>query len=115
MPAPHCPNTGSWPDTGLHAAWLGHSSVLLKVDGFTIITDPVFSDKVGIEIGPMTVGIKRLVAPALHRHQLPRPDLILLSHAHMDHFDRPSLRSLESLRTTVVTASYTTDLLRVRR
>ncbi|MGA8595462.1 MAG: MBL fold metallo-hydrolase, partial [Bryobacteraceae bacterium] len=115
IPAPHVPSPASWPDRGLHAAWLGHSTVLLKVDGFTILTDPVFSDKVGIEIGPVTVGLKRIVAPALYRHQFPRPDLILLSHAHMDHFDRPSLRSLESLKTTVVTASKTSDLLRIRR
>jgi L-ascorbate metabolism protein UlaG (beta-lactamase superfamily) len=114
-PAPHSPSPAKWPDRGLHAAWLGHSTVLIKIDGFVILTDPVFSEKVGIEIGPMTVGIKRLVAPALSRHQVPRPDLILLSHAHMDHFDRPSLRFLESPRTTVVTASQTSDLLRVWR
>jgi L-ascorbate metabolism protein UlaG (beta-lactamase superfamily) len=40
--------------------------------------------------------------------------LILLSHAHMDHFDRPSLRRLENLGTTVVTAASTSDLLRVK-
>jgi L-ascorbate metabolism protein UlaG (beta-lactamase superfamily) len=115
MPAPHRPNPAEWPDTGLHAAWLGHSTVLLKIDGIVLITDPVFSEKVGIEIGPVTVGIKRLVNPALHGHQLPRPDVIVLSHAHMDHLDRPSIRSLHSGRTNVVTASKTSDLLRSRR
>jgi L-ascorbate metabolism protein UlaG (beta-lactamase superfamily) len=115
MPALHLPTPSAWPEHGLHAAWLGHSTVLLKIDGVLVLTDPVFSEKVGIEIGPVTVGIKRLVAPALSFHQMPRPDVILLSHAHMDHFDRPSLRALESLKTTVVTASKTSDLLRVRR
>jgi L-ascorbate metabolism protein UlaG (beta-lactamase superfamily) len=115
MPALHSPTPSAWPEQGLHAAWLGHSTVLLKIDGVIVLTDPVFSEKVGIEIGPVTVGIKRLVAPALSCHQLPRPDLILLSHAHMDHFDRPSLRALESLKTTVITAARTSDLLRVRR
>ena len=115
MPAPHKPNPTAWPDTGLHAAWLGHSTVLLKIDGFLLITDPVFSEKVGIEIGPITVGMKRLVEPALAQNQLPRPDMVLVSHAHMDHFDRPSLRSLESAKTSVVTASKTSDLLRSRR
>ncbi len=43
------------------------------------------------------------------------PDLILLSHAHMDHLDRPSLRKLENMGTTVVTAAGTSDLLRVKR
>jgi L-ascorbate metabolism protein UlaG (beta-lactamase superfamily) len=115
MPAPFTPDPSLWPDTGLHAAWLGHSTVLLKIDGVTVITDPVFSDKVGIEIGPLTVGIKRLVAPALRGQQLPRPDVILLSHAHMDHLDRPSLRTLYSPETKVVTARQTSDLFRVRR
>jgi L-ascorbate metabolism protein UlaG (beta-lactamase superfamily) len=115
LPSPHRPNPANWPDKGLHAAWLGHSTVLLKIDGVMVITDPVFSDKVGIEIGPLTVGIKRLVASALHGHQLPRPHAVLLSHAHMDHFDRPSLRTLYSPKTSVVTATRTADLLRIRK
>lgn len=114
-PPPHTPVPADWPDTGLHAAWLGHSTVLLKIDGFTIITDPVFSERVGIGIGPVTVGIKRLIAPALKTSHLPSVDLILLSHAHMDHFDRPSLRALENKYTTVITASQTADLMRQHR
>lgn len=115
LPAPYAPNPKSWPDTGIHAAWLGHSTVFLKVDGYTILTDPVFSDRVGIELGPVTVGIKRLISPALQSEDLPHPNLILLSHAHMDHFDRPSLRALRSDQTSVVTAYRTSDLLRPRR
>jgi L-ascorbate metabolism protein UlaG (beta-lactamase superfamily) len=98
----------------LHAAWLGHSTVLLKIDGVLIVTDPVFSARVGLNLGPVTIGLKRLVEPALRVRQLPRPDLILLSHAHMDHFDLPSLRALESRKTRVVTAAKTADLLRAR-
>jgi L-ascorbate metabolism protein UlaG (beta-lactamase superfamily) len=98
----------------LHAAWIGHSTVLLKIDGVTILTDPVFSRRIGIQLGPATLGIKRIVCPALLIHELPRVDLILLSHAHMDHFDIPSLRRLESRSTTVVTAVSTSDLLRVQ-
>jgi L-ascorbate metabolism protein UlaG (beta-lactamase superfamily) len=114
-PAPLRPNFHNWPDTGIHAAWLGHSTVLLKVDGFTILTDPVLSTRVGISLGPMTLGIKRLVDPATLAPDLPHVDLIVLSHAHMDHFDLPTLRSLENTKTLVVTASQTSDLLRVRR
>lgn len=110
-PAPHRPDPRIWPDTGLHAAWLGHSTVLLKIDGVTILTDPVFSARVGLGFGPVTLGIKRLVAPALGRLDLPRIDLILLSHAHFDHFDLPSLRALADRRTTVITAANTSDLL----
>src|SRR3954449_1189915 len=109
--APARPNPAVWPDTGLHAAWLGHTTVLLKVDGMTILTDPVFSTRVGLNFGPVTVGIKRLVAPALRVIDLPKIDLIVLSHAHFDHFDVPTLRLLESRATTVVTAARTADLL----
>ena len=112
-PTPKIPNPKEWPDKGLHAAWLGHSTVLMKIDGFTIITDPVFSTRAGLHLGPVTLGVKRLTAPALPLADLPKVDLVLLSHAHMDHFDLPSLRRLEERTTTVVTASRTGDLLRV--
>jgi L-ascorbate metabolism protein UlaG (beta-lactamase superfamily) len=115
LPAPFKPQPKLWPADGLHAAWLGHSTVLLKIDGFTILTEPVFSARVGISLGPLTVGIKRLVDVALNQKDLPPIDLILLSHAHMDHFDLPSLRRLESPQTKIVTAAHTSDLLRVRR
>jgi len=115
LPAPHRPHPASWGDRGLFAAWLGHSTVLLKIDGVTVLTDPVLGKKVGIRLGPMTVGLKRIVEPALRVADLPKIDVILLSHAHMDHFDIRSLRHLENLGTTVITASKTSDLLRVRR
>ena len=113
-PAALTPKPREWPDTGLHAAWIGHSTVLLKVDGVTILTDPVFSEKIGIGIGPITLGMTRIVGPALPQTEIPRPDIVLLSHAHMDHFDLPSLRALESESTNVVTAARTSDLLRAR-
>jgi L-ascorbate metabolism protein UlaG (beta-lactamase superfamily) len=114
-PAPAHPRWQDWPDTGVHAAWIGHSTVLLKIEGITLITDPVFSERCGLRVGPVTIGLKRLVEPALLIPHLPRLDVILLSHAHMDHFDLPSLRALADRGTTVVTARSTSDLLRPRR
>ena len=73
------------PTSRLHAAWLGHSTTSLKIDGFTILTDPVFSDRAGVNLGVTTLGVKRLVLPAVEISGLPKVDLILLSHAHMDH------------------------------
>src|ERR1700732_5345958 len=90
QPPPHVPRLCEWPREGLQAAWIGHSTVLIRVDGFTILTDPVFSTRIGIGFGPVTVGMKRIVQPAAGLSALPAPDLILLSHAHMDHFDLPS-------------------------
>ena len=115
VPPTAIPDPLRWPDRGLFAAWLGHSTVLLKMDGFTILTDPVFSERAGLQVGPVTFGVKRLVAPALEAHQLPKIDLVLLSHAHMDHTDLPSLRALESRHTAVINAVRNSDLLRVRR
>ncbi|HEY4359792.1 MAG TPA: MBL fold metallo-hydrolase [Bryobacteraceae bacterium] len=114
-PPPNVPQIATWPEEGLHAAWIGHSTVLIRMAGLTILTDPVFSTRVGIKIGPLTLGIKRLVQSALRVEELPVPDLILISHAHMDHLDRPSLRKLENRGTTVITAAGTSDLLRVKR
>lgn len=111
--SPKIPNLSLWTDKGVHAAWIGHSTVLLRIDGFTILTDPVLSTRIGIGIGPLIVGLKRLVHPAMSLKDLPVPDLVLLSHAHMDHFDLPSLRKLENAGTTVITATGTSDLLRV--
>ena len=115
FPAPFAPSPKNWPDHGLHAAWLGHSTVLIKLDGFTILTDPVLGLRCGVRVGPVTVGLKRLVAAAVARHELPHIDLILLSHAHFDHFDLATLRALERSGTSVVTAKNTSDLLRVGR
>lgn len=115
MPTPLIPNPKQWPDRGVYAAWLGHSTVLLKIDGFTLITDPVLGERVGIELGLFTLGIKRLTAPALRTYELPAIDLVLLSHAHMDHMDTPTLRSLESGKTVVVTSPKTSDIFRAAR
>src|SRR5580698_2274235 len=113
--SPKIPDLSHWSDKGVHAAWIGHSTVLLRIDGFTILTDPVLSTKIGIGIGPLVIGLKRLVHPAMSIKDLPTPDLVLLSHAHMDHFDLPSLRKLENPGIAVVTAASTSDLLRVNR
>jgi L-ascorbate metabolism protein UlaG (beta-lactamase superfamily) len=105
----------SWTGSGLYAAWLGHSTVLLKIDGFTILTDPILSNRAGMDLRVCTVGVRRRVAPPLTFETLPPIDLILLSHAHMDHFDIPSLRRLRSPQTTIITAPFTTEFLRPRR
>jgi len=115
LPSPRTPHISTWRRQGLQAAWIGHSTVLIQIDGFTILTDPVFSARIGVKFGPAVIGMKRLIDPAVKLAALPVPVLILLSHAHMDHLDRPTLRKLENPRTTIVTAANTSDLVRVRR
>jgi L-ascorbate metabolism protein UlaG (beta-lactamase superfamily) len=100
-----------WEDRELAAVWIGHATVLLRVGGMTILTDPVLSSRVGVGLGLFTGGPRRLVAPALSVNELPKLDLILISHAHFDHLDRPTLARLPK-RTPVVTAHDTQDLVR---
>ncbi len=104
------PNPHSWRENALTAAWLGHSTVLLNFYGVTILTDPVLLRRVGANTFLGTIGAKRLVAPALRPNELPAIDLVLLSHAHMDHLDPATLRQLPG-RPRVVTAHDTADLL----
>jgi L-ascorbate metabolism protein UlaG (beta-lactamase superfamily) len=68
--------------------------VLLNFYGISIITDPVLESRVGIGRGLAKLGPRRLVRPALRPRELPRLDLILLSHAHMDHTDLGTLCAL---------------------
>ncbi|MBX3402004.1 MAG: MBL fold metallo-hydrolase [Phycisphaeraceae bacterium] len=103
---------------GIGAVWLGHATMLLSVRSpngraVTVLTDPVFSDRIGLKVGQVTFGLRRLIAPALEVHQLPPIDLVLLSHAHFDHLDRPSLRRLAAgpaRGATVITAERTGKL-----
>jgi len=106
IPAPQ-----TWEANAITAAWLGHSTVLLNFYGLTILTDPVLLKRVGADTCAGTIGMKRLVEPALKPSQLPAIDLVLLSHAHMDHLDPATLRELPGTP-AVVTAYETADLLR---
>jgi L-ascorbate metabolism protein UlaG (beta-lactamase superfamily) len=106
------PRPATWSRDGLTLAWLGHATFLIRLNGWTILTDPVFSQKIGPELGRLvTVGPPRLVPPAIPLDALPPLDLILVSHAHMDHFDLPSLRRL-GRRAPLVVARGTRGLLR---
>jgi L-ascorbate metabolism protein UlaG (beta-lactamase superfamily) len=109
-PAAFIPDLRHWQDHDLAATWIGHATVLLRMEGRTILTDPVFGPRVGVGLGLITGGPKRHVAPALVSKQLPKIDLLLLSHAHFDHLDRPSLDRLDR-SIPVVTADHTRDLI----
>src|SRR4030095_7609695 len=105
------PQSDSWSEDGLTAGWLGHSTILINFFGVTILTDPVLFPRIGIRLPFLTVGPKRLTEPALTFAELPPIDLVLLSQAHFDHIDRPTLKLFPEA-TRVITASRTRDLLR---
>jgi L-ascorbate metabolism protein UlaG (beta-lactamase superfamily) len=108
------PTPDRWNSNRITASWLGHSTVLINFYGVNILTDPVLMNHAGADVLLGTIGPKRLVAPALTPHQLPRVDLVLLSHAHMDHLNSATLRHF-SKSTRAVTAHATADLLRNTR
>jgi len=77
-----------------YAVWIGHSTYLLNNGDLTILTDPVFSKRAS----PFSwAGPKRLIAPAISLDELPRIDVVTVSHNHYDHLDIVSLKALYKL------------------
>lgn len=88
------PNPAEWNENELNIAWLGHSTMLINFYGKIILTDPVLFDRIGLYFFGGSIGPSRLTPPALTVDEIPKPDLILLSHAHMDHTDLPTLEAI---------------------
>jgi L-ascorbate metabolism protein UlaG (beta-lactamase superfamily) len=109
-PAPHTPTPARWADNAITLAWLGHATVLVNFYGLRILTDPVFFSRIGVDLGIASLGPLRLVGCALPPDAVPDIDLLLVSHAHFDHLDTPSLAAVPG-RPTVVMAHATADLL----
>lgn len=106
------PAPADWRDDEVTFTWVGHSTILLHFFGTKILTDPVLGEKLGLRVaGILHFGPKRFTPPALTFDEIGEVDLILLSHAHMDHVDLPSLRKLASRSTHVITAHNTSKLI----
>ena len=97
-PAPPLEEIG--PDQ-LSATFLGHASLLMRLPGLTVLTDPIFSKRAS----PLSwIGPARVRPAALRVLELPPVDAVLVSHNHYDHMDLPTLRALASRRvSTAVT------------
>lgn len=78
-------------DGEVTATWIGHSTVLLQLGGLNVLTDPVFSERA---FPVQWLGPRRLMAPGLRLDALPPLDVVLLSHSHYDHLDRPAARRI---------------------
>ena len=113
-PAPRVPEPGAWLDNAVTLAWLGHATVLINFFGVRILTDPALFARIGVDVWFRSIGPQRLVSCALTPAQLPEIDLVLVSHAHFDHLDTPSLGAVRG-RPAAVMASGTSDLLPRRR
>jgi L-ascorbate metabolism protein UlaG (beta-lactamase superfamily) len=87
--------------TGLRATWLGHSTVLLELDGRRVLTDPVFGER----ISPVSfVGPRRFHPVPAALDELPPLDAVLLSHDHYDHLCRSTIAALARKGVPIVTA-----------
>ncbi|MCH1624689.1 MBL fold metallo-hydrolase [Fredinandcohnia quinoae] len=66
--------------------WVGHSTFLIQLNGINILTDPVWAQRMGIQ--------KRMTAPGIALQDLPKIDIVCISHGHYDHLDFPTIKKL---------------------
>jgi L-ascorbate metabolism protein UlaG (beta-lactamase superfamily) len=85
------------PASGLRITWMGHSTLLLELDGTNVLIDPVWEQRTA----PVQwFGPKRFFAPPLRLEDLPRIDMVLVSHDHYDHLGARTIRRLTQLNAT---------------
>jgi L-ascorbate metabolism protein UlaG (beta-lactamase superfamily) len=113
-PAPQKPEPQNWSDRQLTFAWLGHATVLVNFHGVRILVDPTLYSRIGVDLKLGTLGPKRLTAAPLLPRELPEVDLVLVTHAHFDHLDTPSLAAVRG-KPAAIMARGTSDLLPRRR
>ena len=92
------PNSTAGP---LAVTWLGHATALVEIDGFRLLTDPVWSERCSPS---QTIGPRRLHPPPVPLEALPAVDAVVISHDHHDHLDMDTIRALaRSQRSMFVT------------
>jgi L-ascorbate metabolism protein UlaG (beta-lactamase superfamily) len=103
-PLPSMSPLESWttpPASGLRATWLGHSTVLIEIDGLRVLTDPVW----GPRASPSRLaGPKRFQPVPVPLSAMPPVDLVVVSHDHYDHLDYPTIRELARSEVPFVTS-----------
>jgi L-ascorbate metabolism protein UlaG (beta-lactamase superfamily) len=101
-PLPSISPLGAWakkPQSGLRVTWLGHSTMLIEIDGIRILTDPVW----GPRASPSALlGPKRFQAVPISLREMPPVDVVIVSHDHYDHLDYPTIRALAKTRVPFV-------------
>jgi L-ascorbate metabolism protein UlaG (beta-lactamase superfamily) len=82
------------PSSGLRITWMGHSSMLIEIDGLRVLVDPVWDQR----SSPVSwAGPKRFFEAPLPLTELPPIDLVLISHDHYDHLGKQTIRKLARL------------------
>ncbi|MEA2740527.1 MAG: hypothetical protein QOH05_3834 [Acetobacteraceae bacterium] len=91
-PVSESPPNGVGPNN-VAITFINHASFLIRLPGVVVLTDPIFSER----CSPVSwAGPRRARPPGIPLADLPRPDVVLLSHNHYDHMDFPTLRTLQS-------------------
>ncbi len=89
------------PGGGLRATWLGHSTVLIEIDGVRVLTDPVWGKRASPS---QLAGPKRFQPVPVSLREMPPVDLVVISHDHYDHLDYPTIHELAKLDLPFVTS-----------
>lgn len=108
------PNPANWKDDEIDISWIGHATVLINFFGKMILTDPALFNSVGFYVFGTTIGKTRATLPALEFDEIPKPDLVVISHSHMDHMDYKSLKELTKKypgKVNCITAYNTKDII----
>ncbi len=94
----------AWSDEALTVSWVGHATVLINFYGTTILTDPVLLKRLAPPYlgGQLNLGIRRITACPYKFEDLPPIDLVLLSHAHYDHWDIASLKFFDDSTDAII-------------
>ncbi len=86
-------------DKGVRITWMGHSSLLIEIDGKRFLTDPVWSARASFS---SYMGPKRFFEAPLPLAELPELDALILSHDHYDHLDKPTISYLAATNIPVI-------------
>jgi L-ascorbate metabolism protein UlaG (beta-lactamase superfamily) len=87
------------PASGLRVTWLGHSSLLVEIDGYRVLTDPMW----GQRASPLGwIGPQRWYAPPIALGDLPPLDAVVISHDHYDHLDYSTISAMKGWDTTFI-------------
>jgi len=82
------------PESGLRVTWFGHSSMLLEIDGVSVLIDPVWDERAA---PTRWAGPKRFFAPTMPLEEMPAIDAVLVSHDHYDHLGKSTVQKLSKL------------------
>jgi L-ascorbate metabolism protein UlaG (beta-lactamase superfamily) len=85
---------GTAPESGLRVTWMGHSSMLVEIDGVRVLVDPVWDERAS---PTQWAGPKRFFAAPVRLEELPGVDVVLVSHDHYDHLGEATIRRLAEL------------------